>query len=123
MVGMTMHRPSIAFGLKIRSLRKSKHLAQKTLACSIGKSTETISNIERGVHSPRMSTIIDLAQALGVEVRELFLVRSAVTDAKENEAIVERIFDLLNDRPAHFLNATFAQINILISFDEKSRKK
>ena len=122
MVGMNPHSPSLAFGLKIRKLRKAKHLAQKTLAGAIGKSTETISNIERGVYSPRMSTVIDLAKALGVEVRDLFQVRSTVMGTKEKEAIIESIFDLLKDRPAYFLNATFDQIHILMSIEEKGKK-
>jgi len=118
-----MHPLSLAFGLKIKKLRKSKHLAQKTLAASIGKTTETISNIERGVHSPRMSTVFDLASVLEVEVHELFLVRKATLATKEKEAIMEKIFDLLKDRPAYFLNATLDQIHTLVSLEETGRKK
>jgi DNA-binding XRE family transcriptional regulator len=120
---MSKHPPSLAFGLKVKRLRKSRRLAQKTLAFAIGKSTETISNIERGVYSPRMSTVLDLAKALEVDVRDLFQARIAVMGTKEKEAIVDKIFDLLKDRPAYFLNATFDQINILIAFEDKGRKK
>jgi transcriptional regulator with XRE-family HTH domain len=120
---MSKHPPSIAFGLKIKKLRKSKRLAQKALAIAIGKSTETVSNIERGVHSPRMSTVFDIAAALEVEVRDLFLIRSTTLGTKEKEAIMEKIFDLLKDRPAYFLNSTLNQIHVLIALEEKGRKK
>jgi DNA-binding XRE family transcriptional regulator len=114
---------SKAFGLKIKKLRKSKRLAQKTLATAIGKSTETISNIERGVYSPRMSTVFDLAKALHVEMHELFQIRKSAMGTKEKEIVIDRIFDLLKDRPIDFLNRVYEQVNIFTSLEEQARKR
>lgn len=60
-----------AFGRNISSLRKGQKITQEQLAEMIDKSTEFISFLERGERSPSFETIIDLAKALEVQVRDL----------------------------------------------------
>lgn len=61
------------FGRRIRELRKRRGLSQAQLAEAAQVTPLTISNIERGVNPPSFQRIEHLAEALDVEIRELFL--------------------------------------------------
>ncbi|PZR36649.1 helix-turn-helix domain-containing protein [Caulobacter segnis] len=56
----------------IRHHRDRAGLNQTQLADQIGMSQETISRIERGLLAPSFETLVDLAGALNVEVRDFF---------------------------------------------------
>ena len=56
---------------RLRELRERAFLTQAELAEKSGVSEGTINRIELGRHSPRISTIRRLAQALGVSPEEL----------------------------------------------------
>jgi transcriptional regulator with XRE-family HTH domain len=56
---------------KLRRLRREAALSQQELADRAGTTQETISRLERGHNAARGSTIRKLANALGVEPREL----------------------------------------------------
>jgi len=60
------------FGERIRQLRTSKGLTQEELAEAVGVSTDFISLIERGERAPSFENLERLAEALGVNVAELF---------------------------------------------------
>jgi transcriptional regulator with XRE-family HTH domain len=55
----------------LRRLRRGAALSQHELAARAGTTQETISRLERGHHAARGSTLRRLAEALGVEPREL----------------------------------------------------
>lgn len=60
-------------GYKIREMRERKNMTQVELATRSGVSRTTISNLENGVESVTTTkTLSKLAQALGVNVEELF---------------------------------------------------
>ncbi len=59
------------FADRVRDHRKQRGLTQEELAELIGKTTETISFLERGERSPSFEVIVDLAAALGVTVQHL----------------------------------------------------
>jgi transcriptional regulator with XRE-family HTH domain len=61
-----------AFGQRVQSLREQAGLTQERLADQIGRSVDTISNIERGANSTRVETAARIAEALGVALPELF---------------------------------------------------
>ena len=56
----------------LRRRRRRKGLSQKDLANASGVGQDTISGIESGRHEPRPSTLRKLADALNVEVADLF---------------------------------------------------
>ena len=56
---------------KLRRLRRRAALSQAELAERAGTTQETISRLERGHHHARGGTLRRLAEALGVEAREL----------------------------------------------------
>jgi transcriptional regulator with XRE-family HTH domain len=59
-------------GLKIRVARQRAGLTQEELAGRIGRTPESISNIERGQQEPSIKTLHKLGRELGVPVAEFF---------------------------------------------------
>lgn len=62
----------VQLGLKIAALRKKRKLTQESLAELVSCSVEFISLVERGVNAPSVAGLEKFADALRVEVRELF---------------------------------------------------
>lgn len=60
-----------SFGERLKQLRKSKGLNQEDLADALGMSYMTIRRWEKGITTPRMEDIKDLAKALGVSEADL----------------------------------------------------
>ena len=57
---------------KIKELRESKGMTTRAFAREAGISTETLNAVEHGRRQPSMATLSKIAQALGVEARDLF---------------------------------------------------
>lgn len=72
----------VAFARTLRRVRRERDLSQEALAARAGVSPKHVSDIERANKDPRATTVIRLADALGVEVGELFrqLYAQAETD-------------------------------------------
>ena len=60
------------FGKRLRYLRRDRDMTQEHLAELTDLSVNFISQIERGYSSPSLETIIKFANALKVDVGELF---------------------------------------------------
>ena len=58
--------------LRIRQLRERKGVSLRELARRAGVGVATLSRIEAGVANPRLSTLLRLAEVLGVFVGKLF---------------------------------------------------
>ena len=99
------------FGRTVQGLREAKGLTHEQLADRIGRSVDTVSNIERGVNATRIEVAYQLSVELGVEMPRLFdfadrpaapkpadtLARATVADliADCDEATVEHLLDLV----------------------------
>ena len=59
-------------GIQIRELRRAKGLTQDELAALIERSTEAISNLERGISLVGIDTLERLSAKLGVPIRDFF---------------------------------------------------
>jgi len=59
-------------GIQIRELRKAKGLTQDELAALSERSTEAISNLERGISLVGIDTLERLSAKLGVPIRDFF---------------------------------------------------
>jgi transcriptional regulator with XRE-family HTH domain len=59
-------------GQRIADLRRSKELTQEQFAEAVDCSVEFISLVERGVNAPSVAGLEKFANALKVEVRDLF---------------------------------------------------
>jgi transcriptional regulator with XRE-family HTH domain len=67
---MTAERPAI--GPRLRALRKAANMTQQQLAEAAGLSISVVTQIEQGkTPDPRISTLWDLARALGVSIDQL----------------------------------------------------
>ena len=62
---------AVAFGKRIRDLRRKPGLTQACLAGKAELHVVQLSHIERGANEPKLTTILRLARALGVSVGEL----------------------------------------------------
>jgi transcriptional regulator with XRE-family HTH domain len=79
------------FAKNIRRLRFNKGWSQAKLAETIGLSTNFISDIETGKGWVSPSTLVKLADAFEIEIKEFF------TDEKHEAGEVKRIMSRLND--------------------------
>ncbi len=99
------------FGRKVQELREARGLTQEQLAARIGRSVDTVSNIERGLNATRLETAHQLATAFGVRLRDLFDLDDELEPAeRERHRALEAINELLGDRDP----ATIARIRDLI---------
>ncbi|MBY4676340.1 helix-turn-helix domain-containing protein [Marinobacterium arenosum] len=62
----------VQFGQQLKQLRKRHGITQEGLAGLTGLTTESISNIERGIFGPKFDTLEKLADVLEVPVKQLF---------------------------------------------------
>ncbi|MDQ2651845.1 MAG: XRE family transcriptional regulator [Chloroflexota bacterium] len=62
---------SSRFGARVRDARSRQGLTLEELASAAGVSRATLSNLERGEHSPSLNAATDVARALGVSLAQL----------------------------------------------------
>lgn len=62
----------VKFGERVREVRKSKDITQEKLAELSNTDRSYMGRIERGEKNITLSKIYDIAEALGVEVLDLF---------------------------------------------------
>ncbi len=60
------------FGVRLRALRIQNQMTQEQLAAAAKISVDFLSLIERGKNAPSFANLEKLAQALRVQVQELF---------------------------------------------------
>ena len=73
-----MTNPNIAFGKLIADLRQSAQLSQEELADRAAIHRTYVSQLERGLKSPTLVTLLRLSKALGITPSKL--VRQLETD-------------------------------------------
>lgn len=59
-------------GARVQAARKRARLSQEAVAASVGRTPESISNIERGKQLPNIETLSELAHVLKVPLSEFF---------------------------------------------------
>jgi transcriptional regulator with XRE-family HTH domain len=74
-------------GIQIRELRKAKGLTQDELAGMIDRSTEALSNLERGVSLPGIDTLERLSDKLGVQLKDFFAHQQLKVTARRAELV------------------------------------
>ncbi|MGX1694080.1 helix-turn-helix domain-containing protein [Microbacterium keratanolyticum] len=67
-----MPSPRVALGVRVRELREARTLSQEAFAHKAGLDRTYVSGIERGRRNPTLDVLYRLADALEVEVRDLF---------------------------------------------------
>lgn len=90
------------FGRRIKELRKTKGLTQEQLAEILGLYQKQIGNIETGSYFTTMPNLEKLANALGVEIKDLF----DFEHQKTGKELTEEIFEMVN-------NASESEIKVI----------
>lgn len=101
-------------GVAVRQARKRAEMTQETLAELIGKSAEAVSNIERGLALPTLTTLLDITRALDVPLSSLVSGIPAKKSKPPKRLALELQFqaamDQLDDR---LLETAIKQVSIL----------
>lgn len=87
-------------GEKIRQLRKLRELTQEQLGEKAGISYKFIGEVERGTVNPSLDSLIGIAKALNVGVKELFPSENDIITEFSHEELqaIKRAVKLLNSR-------------------------
>lgn len=102
-----------ALGAKVQAARKRAGLTQEELASKIGKTPESISNIERGRQLPMIDTLAVLADVLGVPLPELFGDAGAPIQSARRLKLEARLRELLREMDDEILAIAIDQMAIL----------
>lgn len=62
----------LKLGYKIKYERNKRKLSQLELSMKTGLTTRSLSRIECGTNDPKYSTLVKIAKALEIDLRELF---------------------------------------------------
>src|ERR1700722_16332347 len=101
------------FGARLQSLREKRGLTQEELAAKIGRSVDTVGNIERGINATKLETGQRLARSLGIPLRDLFDIdagsqTSGPTERRSLTKLIELV-SKYDDRTIDRLTALVAQ--------------
>lgn len=78
----------------IKKYRKAKKMTQGDLAKKIGKSVEMICQLENGLSGTKLSTLLEIADELNIEVYQLFLDAPLLTIEDLSTDLVEIMHEL-----------------------------
>ncbi len=100
-----------ALGLKIKKAREEKGITQEALAEAINYSPDHISVIERGVQSPRLEKLIEIANTLEVSIDYLLGDDLIITSKIESSMINNKINSLPVEKQRLILKVLDTMIN------------
>jgi transcriptional regulator with XRE-family HTH domain len=79
-------------GEKIRQVREAKGMSQKEVALTLIMNPSQYSKIENGKVDPQFSSIEKIANALGVDIADMFNSNKVITDIDSfDKSLVEKI--------------------------------
>ena len=102
---------SVLFGKRVKEIRESKNIKQVDLANMIEIEATNLSKLEKGVHLPKEENIKKIADALKVDIRDLFDFEHMKT-RKELTTDIKKILGLATDEELRFF------YKILVSYKE-----
>lgn len=99
-------------GKRIATIRKQKRMSQEDFAEISSKMINTVSNIERGLTDPRISTLFSFAKALNVSIKDLL--SDITVGNKFHSKTFESIVNLLEVQDEKTLKTILKQIEALL---------
>ena len=108
------------FGFRVQAMRRQRGLTQEALADAIGRSVDTVSNIERGFSLTRIETAHSIAQALGTTLSDLFDFETLAGADRERRKHLHDLLELVSSTDSETLQAIIAQAEILIRVKNRS---
>lgn len=101
-------------GIRIRTIRKNRGMTQEQLAELIDRSTDGISNIERGLSSPSVETLERLATKLDIPIRDFFGFDMADNESSSKRtAMMTNLNEIARDLSDKELGIAVAQLRAL----------
>lgn len=98
-------------GKRIQEYRKSMLLTQEGLAEIIGIDTVSLSKIETGKNYPSPDNLAKIANALNIEVYELFIQDTIKTNTQLLQEIQHNLAKLSNDnKKLHIINTSILSL-------------
>jgi transcriptional regulator with XRE-family HTH domain len=107
-----------AFGLRLKMFRQGVSLTQEQLAERVGKSTETISKMERGLIYPGVDMLILLAEQVGTSLDSLVGINLVGGLSNRSIALVSEASSILSQMDEKTLNVAVLQLRALVSLNE-----
>lgn len=85
-------------GKRINLLRKSKGLTQEELGEKAGLSYKFVGEMERGEVNPSLDSLVSMADALGVNITDLFPSKTDIflQFSHQNIQLIKKVIRLLN---------------------------
>jgi transcriptional regulator with XRE-family HTH domain len=102
-----------AFGQRLKITRQGQKLTQEQLAESVGKSSETISKLERGLIYPGVDMLILLAERLNTTLDNLVGTNSALNMSRAHSDALTEIGCVLSDMDEKKLQVALLQLKAL----------
>lgn len=81
------------FGCRLRSLREQRGLTQQMLGEKAGVGYKYLGAVERGQENPSLKVISRLADALEVELDELFKFHHESTNPNELKSLIQELLE------------------------------
>lgn len=103
-----------SLGKRIANLRKQKGMNQEDFADVSGKMINTISNIERGLSDPKVTTLMSISKALNISIEELFSETKQEQPAEELSSNISAILQILKKQDDKTLKVIQKQIEALL---------
>ena len=101
-------------GNKIKAWRKQKKLTQEEFAFKIGRSTEAVSMIERGINNPSPDTIDAISKILGVPKYEFYINSEDMQAKNTKQELINGITGMLYNADEKTLKIILKQIEALV---------
>lgn len=105
-----MPEAKVRLGRRIRNLRRLRDLTQEELAEKASLSGKYLGEIERGVANATIDTIENLAEALEVELPDLF----EISHEDDRRRILKEISNLLDKADDNSVKLVFRVIKALL---------
>lgn len=99
-------------GRHIATYRKQQKISQEKLAEKTHIIFNTISNIERGIGDPKLSTLMSIAEALNIPLCEL-LDFAQIQHQQASDGLRDNIFKLITGFDQRYLETAFEQLHAL----------
>ena len=112
------------FGAHLQSLREGKGLTQEQLAAKIGRSVDTVGNIERGINATKLETGHRLARALGIPLRDLFDIDEATVATRPTKRrSLAKLIDLVSKYDDRSIDRLTALVTQALRISAKTRSR
>jgi len=93
----TSNKPNDLLGRRVRALRKARGLSQQALGEKAEVNYKFLGEIERGQQNPSFKVLVKIANALEVELPELFRFEGEVLDRKDIEKQIAKIVSAISE--------------------------